>query len=515
MRTSLSLSGLLLGALVLTGCMVGPTYHPDPPATPAAFTGADPGAAMAPLSLPVSRSADLANWWHGFGDAELDRLVERALAANLDRQTAASRIRSARASAVETRAGLFPSLSAHASPTRTQISENAGLSSIGSTFSSGGSGNGGASPSGFPGLEFDTYDIGLTATWDLDLFGGRKRAVEAAQARIEAAVWSGRDTDVAVTSDVARAYFQLRADQARLAVVKAHADNAADLLQLITARNHGGLVTEVDIVQQRTEVASTRSLIAPLEAAVDSDLDQLAFLLDETTDVLTTQLTPAKDPAAALGRVPFEVPVGLPSDLLKRRPDVREAERQLAASVADVGQATAALYPSLSLTGSVDFLSTDLGTLLQAASRNYTIAAQLMQPLFDAGRLRARKHESEESAIQAGIAYRRTVLQALQQTADALASYAADQRRLLVLRSGYTDAQRAATLTRAQYLGGLQDLQGSLRAQAVALQVQDQLVQTQAQLDLDLITLYRALGGGWQDASTVARGAPVRASHSV
>jgi multidrug efflux system outer membrane protein len=194
----------------------------------------------------------------------------------------------------------------------------------------------------------------------------------------------------------------------------------------------------------------------------------------------------------------------VPSDLLRRRPDIRQAERTLAASVADVDQATAALYPQLQLTGSYDLISTALKTLLEAASQDYVAGAALAQPLFDGGKLRAQKHEAEEEAVQSSIAYRKAALVAFQQTADALALYSADQRRLVALRGAYVDEARSTNLNRAQYLGGIADLQGTLRAEAVALHDQDQLIQTEGQLCQDLVSLYRALGGGWSQSDTIA-----------
>ena len=187
---------------------------------------------------------------------------------------------------------------------------------------------------------------------------------------------------------------------------------------------------------------------------------------------------------------------------------MRQAERQLAASVADVDQATAALYPQLQITGSFDLVSTTLKHLLDWASRNYTPGASLVEPLFDAGKLRAQKHQSEERAIQAALTYRKTALTALQQTADALARYAADQRQLQSLQTAYANAAQSAALDRAQYLGGISDLTATLRAQAVARQTQDQLTQARAQLSLDLIALYKALGGGWSEAPALASRAP-------
>ena len=498
MRSQLSrLAGLIASftALLDAGCVVGPKYAPPQPPSSASLVAANAPASATPLSRVEDTPADLAAWWHGFNDPELDALVSRALAGNLDRQSAASRVRQAEAQALAVRAELLPTLNGMAAINRTQISQNAGLSQISPVIGGGSGGN--IATAGLPALEFDSYTLGLSASWQPDLFGGARSALRAARLRQTAEVWSARDTDVAVVSQVAQAYLALRADQAHLAVVRDNDKNQADLLNLIDARARGGLVNEVDTVEQRGQLESTRAQVAPLEADALVRIHQLGLLLGLAPDALADELAAKDNPIDALPPANPVVPVGLPSDLLRRRPDVRQAERALAASVADVDQATAALYPQLQLTGSYDLISTALKTLLDAASRDYVIGAAFAQPLFDGGKLRARKHETEEQAVQAAIAYRKAALVAFQQTADALAAYAADQRRLVALRAAFADEARSTELNRAQYLGGISDLQGTLRAEAVAFQDQDALIQTLGQLSQDLVILYRALGGGW------------------
>lgn len=490
-------------AMSLGGCTVGPKYVQPDLAAPASLVSANAPAASTPLSHVDEMPADLAAWWRGFKDPELDALVDRALSDNLDRQTAASRVREANEAALAVRANLFPSLSGTAAYDRTRISSNAGLSQIGSLVG-GGASSGGVATAGLPGLEFDSYTLGLSASWNPDLFGGTRSALRAARSRQAAQVWSARDTEITIVSQVAQAYLTLRADQARLAVLGAYAQQQSDLLNLIEARSRGGLANEVDTVEQSAQLESTRAQVAPLEADIALRAHQLSLLLGQEPDALTGELVAKADPIAALPPVIPLVPVGLPSELLRRRPDIRQAERNLAASVADVDQATAALYPQLQLTGSYDLISTALKTLLEAASRDYVAGASLAQPLFDGGKLRAQKHETEEEAVQAAIAYRKTALVAFQRTADALALYSADQRRLVALRAASADEARSTDLNRAQYLGGIADLQGTLRAEAVALRDQDQLIQAQAQLCLDLVSLYRELGGGWSGSDTVA-----------
>jgi len=483
-------------SLGLTACVVGPNYKGPPAVALGNFSAVDRTALAAPLSRPVDRDADVAAWWSKFNDPELNSRVARAIAGNLDGQTAASRIREARQAESVARAGLFPTINGTAGVTHTRISQNSGLSSL-SSLLGGGAKSGGAASAGFPGLEFNTFQFGLDSSWEIDLFGGQRRQFEGTRARTEEAVWNGRDTDVVLTAQVAQTYLMLRADQARLAVVRANASGQQALLELIDARSRGGLATEVDTVQQRAQLAATQAQIAPLEASIESHEHALSTLIGQPPETLVAELAPKPDPVAALPEPPPEVPVGLPADLLKRRPDIRAAERELAGTTADVGAATANLYPKIDLTGSYGQVSSTLSKLLNASSRNYSVGGSLTAPLFDAGKLRAEKHQAEERAIQANFAYRKTVLTALQEVADALSRYAADQRQFQVLQAGLRDAEIAVKLDRARYEGGLADFQATLRAQTMALSDEDQLAQTKAQLSTDLVALYKALGGGW------------------
>ena len=253
-------------SVAVSACVVGPNYKSNPPTVPNNFAGLNRTAEATPLSRPVASDADVTAWWAKFGDAELDSLVARAIAGNLDRQTAASRIREARQSESIARAGLFPSINGTAGATHTRISENSGLSSLSSLLGggAGGSSGGGSASAGFPGLEFNTFQFGLDSSWEIDLFGGQRRQLEAARARTEEAVWNGRDTDVTLTAQVAQTYLMLRSDQARLTVIRANASSQQALLALIAARSQGGLITEVDTVQQRAQLAATQAQIAPL-----------------------------------------------------------------------------------------------------------------------------------------------------------------------------------------------------------------------------------------------------------
>lgn len=485
--------------------MVGPDYVRRDPPVPEHYSSAALSAGNNTLEAPSGEATDLSRWWQLFEDPELDALVQRALAQNLDRQAAASRIREAREAITVARAPLFPMVNGDASATHTHISQHAGLSSFSSLLAGAGGAGGGVSSTpatpdsgiataGSSGMAFNTYEAGFDAAWELDFFGGTRRAARAASARAEAEVWSARDTDISLVAEVAREYLSLRTDQERLDALQKNIASQRKLLDIIDALWRGGLANDIDVAQQRTQLASSEAGIAPLESSADTHRHAVELLLALAPDSLQTELAAGSSRVA--GTLPA-IPVGLPSELLKRRPDLRQAERQLAAATEDVGQATAALYPKIELTGSFDFVSTSLRTLLEWSSRNYSYAANLTTPIFNGGKLRAQKREAEEKMNQAEIAYRQAVLGALREVADQLSMYGADQRRLLKLESGLVDATVAEKLNRAQYLGGLADQQATLRAEAAALQTEDELVQTRGQLSTDLIGLFKALGGGW------------------
>ena len=290
-------------SLGLTAYVVGPNYKGPPAVALGNFSAVDRTALAAPLSRPVDRDADVAAWWSKFNDPELNSRVARAIAGNLDGQTAASRIREARQAESVARAGLFPTINGTAGVTHTRISQNSGLSSL-SSLLGGGAKSGGAASAGFPGLEFNTFQFGLDSSWEIDLFGGQRRQFEGTRARTEEAVWNGRDTDVVLTAQVAQTYLVLRADQARLAVVRANASGQQALLELIDARSRGGLATEVDTVQQRAQLAATQAQIAPLEASIESHEHALSTLIGQPPETLVAELAPKPDPVAALPEPP-------------------------------------------------------------------------------------------------------------------------------------------------------------------------------------------------------------------
>ena len=432
--------------------------------------------------------ADLAAWWRGFGDPELDMLVNRAIVQNLDVQTAAARIREARAREIVAGAASKPQLDAQASATRQRISENAIPVPPGAGGSQGGS-------FGLPGSEFSTFRVGFDASWEIDLFGKTRRSVEAARARTGEALWNRRDAQVSVAAETADAYLTLRTVQQRVATAEAELARQLRVEQLVAARARGGLVTGQDLEQQRSERSTAAAALPALRAQAEAQIHALGVLTGETPEALIAELSHP----AALPIVPPEIPAGLPSDLLRRRPDIRATERELAASTADIGVATADLYPRFSLTAAPALVSTALASLLEWGSRSFSISAAVDWPLLNGGRTRGNIAVANARQEEALIAYRKSVLRALQDVEDALSQSEGDRRQLGDLQDALATATRAEDIARTRYRGGLVTYSDVLQAQARRLKLEDQLTETRGSLARDTVALFKALGGGWPD----------------
>lgn len=480
--------GAALLAALAAGCTVGPNYVAAPPSVPAAYTAstasADPG--------------DLGRWWQVFGDPELDRLIAIAIADNPDVKTAASRIRQARLTEAQARAGLFPTLDATGNVNHIEFSKNAGISSLASMFGGGGgAGAGGGTNMGgiaLPGSGITTYSVGFDASWELDVFGGVRRQIEGARARVAAAEWDARDALVSLTAEVADDYLRLRAGQRRLKVAQEELARQRRSLEILQNTAKSGLVPEGNFIRQRTQLATSEAAIGPIETDVATLEHDLSILLARAPGTLGKELDASFRELAA----PPAVPPGLPSALLRRRPDVRAAERRLAAATADIGVAVADLYPRFNLTGMAELISSSLTTLLQHDSFQGTGNAAVTFPLLDFGRRRAIVNSRREDANQAYLSYQKTVLGALRDVEDALVRIRVEQARNAALRAGAQDAIRAVQATRAQYEVGLTDFTAVLDAQQQLLQTADQLASSDGQLRQNLASLYKALGGGWQ-----------------
>jgi len=474
-----------LAALLLSACTeVGPDYHQPDVATPPSFAEEN-----GPLSVADAGAADLTRWWSALHDAELDSLISRALAANLDLQAAASRVREARDQIVVADAALEPNVSATADTAQLHSGRNFLSLLSGSSAAAPGT----AKPSG--GTSTSLYALGFDATWEIDVFGGAHRGIEAAEAGAEAARWEMRDGEVMLTAEIATDYIDLRAAQARLAILQGELKSQNATLNLISARAKGGFVTQLDVNQQSALSATTEAQIPTLEADARTMEHAIAVLLAVDPNALVAEL----DKIAPMPEIPASLPVGLPSELLRRRPDIREAERKLAQATANEGVAVSKLYPTFNLIGALNMASNSLGSLFNTASLNEIGVGMISWPIFHGGEAHANIRASREVEQQDYFAYQKVVLAAVQNSEDALVRYAAEQRRTLALGRALARDQSSITIATQQYQAGLTNYVNVLTAESNELQVNDQLAQSKQALATDLASLYKALGGGWHD----------------
>lgn len=476
---------MLLACLLLAGCTVGPDYKKPDMSVPASFSA--PSQVSAPLSLPVVESVDLSRWWQQFHDAELESLITRALAQNPDQLTAESRVREAREQEIVAGAKGLPQVNAIGNTVHFH-SNSSPLQGL-----SGGQQRGAAPASS--GTDLKIYSAGFDATWEIDIFGQVRRSVEAAAAGTEAARWQMRDGEVTLTAEIAADYVSLRADQARIAILDAEIKSQQDTLNLIAARARAGFVTALDVNQQRQLLASTEAERPPLLADMLAMRHAIAVLMGEQPGALDAEL----DATAPVPPVPPRLPVGLPSDLLRARPDIRMAERRLAQATAEIGVAVADLYPKFDLLGAVTLTSSHFSSLFSGNSLGEIGAGSITWPIFHGGQIHANIRAKEEEEKQAYYAYQKAVLGSVQNAEDALVRYETEQQRFVALEEGEKTARASTALALQQYRAGLVMYTSVLQAQSTQLTAEDNLAQSRAQLTADLVSLYKALGGGWRE----------------
>lgn len=483
---------LALGcSIVSAACTVGPDYRTPQPPVPPKFAAA----ALVPAAQGNGAQAGLATWWQQFHDAQLSDLIAQALRGNLDLKAAASRVRVAREQLIVAGAARLPVINGDAGIDTLHLSRNSGLSEFTSLFG-GAQRKGGVSGFTLPGLNITTFSLGFDASWEIDLFGGLRRSLQAAEAQAEQAVWSQRDSEVSIAAEVAKDYWLLRSLQAQLAIANDEINQQSQMLSLLRARQRFGFVTEQDVHSQAAQLALARASIPDLDGALQAQIHALGVLVGEPPESLEAQLSAAQP----LPPPPPAIPVGLPSELLRRRPDVRAAERALAASSARIGIAIDALYPKISLTGALDLVSLDLKHLLDIASRQYNVSGALSWPLFQGGRGRADVRIAEEHNQQALYSYQSTILDALRDVEDALTRYGDESKKNRALQEGLSEAQAAAEIARRQFQTGVNNIEPVLVTESAVLQLRMQLAKSDGALASDLVSLYKALGGGWSAA---------------
>ena len=494
--------GILAIAAPIAACTMGPNFVRPAPQTPAHWseqaiapistTHQPPGALNASvprLSQVTVQSDDLREWWKGFNDAVLNSLIDRAVPANLDLRAALLRIDEARAQRASTAAAYWPTVAADASFTRQRISET---TPTGALFNSAANLHlpGGASIN-IPN-PYNQFQLSAAASWEIDLFGRIRRAVEAADANVQVSVEDQRGVLVAVLSDVAQSYLELRGAQLRLRVSKENLATLEELLDLTRQRRAAGLTTDIDVSNAAAQAYSTRASLPPLDAQITQSINQLSRLLGREPEALRAEL----DSATAVPTVPPDVSIGPAAELARRRPDIREAEANLHVATAQIGVAVANLFPHLTLAANGGFQSETAGNLLQWASRFGSIGPTFDLPVFDRGRWTA-VHLYDVRAQEAALNYQRAVLNALQDVENSLARYAADQQRRDWLAATVAQSLDALTLSRQRYERGLSNFIDVLDAQRTHQQNELALADSVTAVSTDLVALYRALGGGW------------------
>jgi multidrug efflux system outer membrane protein len=490
MRPGLKTIGGGLAALSLAACTVGPDYHRPDVATPSNY--AEAGAAGRITVTPDA--ADLSAWWAAFGDPTLSALMQRALADSPDLQIAASRVREARQQERVAAAAELPTINASGAA----VTLNSNRQTPPASAATGAAAGGASAASGAAGLPLpartNLYSAGFDATWEIDIFGGARRGVEGAEANTAAAEWQRRDGQVSLLAEVANDYLTLRALQARIALGQAELQRQKDLFGLIQARRKSGFVTDLDVNQQTVQVATAAAQIPQLSAQASAQIHALGVLVGQTPEALTAELAPTTAP---LPPAPLNLAVGLPSDLLRRRPDIREAEQRLVAANANIGVQQANLYPKVNLLGLASFAGMSLDSLFSRDNLQSVGVGMVTAPIFNAGKTRAQIAAAREEDAQALITYRQTVLGAFRDVEDALARYKAEDDRRASLVQSVDAATSSLAIAQAQYRAGLVTFINVLQAENSLLNSRDQLVQSQAQTLSDLVSLYKALGGGW------------------
>ncbi len=484
-----ALQVLALGwAAGLTACAAGPNYRTPTPDLPPAFAAqvppASPGTAHASAA-----DADFSTWWRALNDAELDSLVERAVKSNPDLAIALDRLQQARTYEAVVVGYALPEVDATAAAGR----------GTGSDLARGRAEQGLVSADSSSGLQHINTLAGFDAVWELDLFGKFRREFEAARAQTQAARAARYEVLTTVVADVVRAYVDLRGLQVRAGILHKAADVLHESLRIVTIRYERGITNELDVALATRELATLQSEIAPLEAQVSAAEYTLAVLVNEYPENLVRELsTPDLVPT-----MPAPTAPGVPLDLLKRRPDIQQAERELAASTARIGVATADLFPQVALVGSIGSQAQGWGTTPSVSKHIWSFGPGAIWPLLDFGALDAQVDIAQLAAQASLMNYRKTILNAVQQVDTSLDAYQAQQRRMDDLATALMAGDRAVDLATQRYNRGLTDFLNVVDAQREFYDLQEQYAAAQVAQGEQFVQLYKSLGGGWQNYQAV------------
>ncbi|NLX14535.1 MAG: efflux transporter outer membrane subunit [Phycisphaerales bacterium] len=525
---------MIITGIAVGGCKVGPDYIRPDVAMPADWSGLEPDTAASrpagPTTRPTNEPGDMATWWKQLKDPTLDTLIQHAVESNLDLRIATARVREARAQRNSAAAGLWPQVGLSGSYNYSGASLNTGAkssndssllkdarnSALHSAVQSLASGQGidpaqivsstanqiltnvinnkGTNNEQSSHRGRNMFQAGFDASWELDVFGGLRRGVEAADADITASVEDRNAVIVTLVSEVALEYVQLRGYQRRLTIALQNIDTQQRTVELTQERVAAEFASKLEEVQARTQLATTTSQVPLMQDAVRQTIYRLSILLGLPPGALMPEL----EPAAAIPTSPPDVPIGLPSDLLRRRPDVRSAERQLAAATARIGEAVADLFPRFSLTGSFGAQSRDIRLLLERNSLVWSVGPAISWPIFQGGSILANIEIQNARQEQALAAYEQTVLNALGEVEAALSAYTNEQVRRQALEEAVWTSREATELSTQLYSNGMAAFLNVLEAQRTLFASEEALVQSETAIITDVIALYKALGGGWE-----------------
>ena len=496
---------LLIGTSTLTllaACAVGPRFQPPHPDVPTQWDG---GALEPTAALPSRIAAEAldAQWWQSFADPLLSELVATARTANPDLEMATLRVAQSRRQREAVLGGRLPSVTASASYQRQRQSEHGTSTRLIDAI-------------GAPGADrdaiievlsepFDVYQAGFDAAWELDLWGRVRRSIESATASLAASTEDLHDAQLSVTAETARTYFDLRGVQDQLRIAREEIASNEDSLTLVEYRAAGGIVSELDVITRRAQLADARARIPQLEQRERQLTNALALLLGQAPGSLADKLA-----TRTTVQPPARVAVGMPSEIARRRPDIRRAEARLHAATAEIGVAVADLYPRISLTGGFLSQSLDASDFTDWGSRQWSVGPSLQLPLFDGGRRRAVIELRELQQQEAAVNYQRTVLRAWHEIDAMLSAYAAEQRRHQELAIAVSASKDAFDIAQLRYERGLTSNLVALDAQRTWLQAQRAYSDSSTTIATQLVALYKSLGGGWEESSLPATAATPR-----
>jgi NodT family efflux transporter outer membrane factor (OMF) lipoprotein len=473
MSGSFTLQALaVFAAALLSGCKVGPDFHPPRANMPPAYAGTGSTGVNASVTAPDAGA--LAAWWQTFNDPTLSELVDQAMMANLDLKIAEARLREARGTRGVVAGGLWPAVGASASYERTRMPASA------------------VAPAQ---SAHDLFLAGLDAVWELDLFGGRRRNVESATANVEAAEEGIHGVLVSIIAETALDYIQLRGIQQQIVIAQENLKAQQRTADITRQRFSAGFVGALDVANANAQVATTQSQIPVLETSARQLIYALSVLVARAPGDLVNELAGA----GAIPIAPPEVPAGVPSELLRRRPDIRQAEAQLHAATAQIGVAIADLFPKFSFTGSLTYQNNLLQDWFTNPARGFSFGPSVTWPILQGGAIRSNIRAQKASRDQSYFSYQKTVLTAVQEVENALVAFGKEHEHRSALEDAVTANRKAVNLATQLYSQGETDFLNVLNAQRSLYASEDALVQSTRSLATDVAALYKALGGGWQD----------------